>query len=283
MPSIGARAMLRRMRAPIGVFDSGLGGLTVVRAIRAALPDEDIVYLGDTARVPYGTRSPETVVRYAASCARALLRHDVKLLVVACNTVSAVALPELASRFGIPVIGVIEAGAKAGAGISQGGRIGVLATAGTVASGAYERAIHALNPRLEVVAVPAPLFVPLAEEGWTEGAIPEGIADRYLGPLIEAQVDSIILGCTHYPLLRTTIERVLSRSAAPAQVVDSAEALAADLRLVLDEYSLRFSRRDRSGQLRVYVTDQPRSFRDVANRFLGASLGDFPVEAIDLE
>ena len=133
------------------------------------------------------------------------------------------------------------------------------------------------------VAVPAPLFVPLAEEGWTEGAIPEGIADRYLGPLIEAQVDSIILGCTHYPLLRTTIERVLSRSAAPAQVVDSAEALAADLRLVLDEYSLRFSRRDRSGQLRVYVTDQPRSFRDVASRFLGASLGDFPVEAIDLE
>lgn len=275
----------RGMRAPIGVFDSGLGGLTVARAIRAALPHERLVYLGDTARVPYGTRSPETIVRYAVSCAKALVRHDVKLIVVACNTVSAVALPELASRFGIPVIGVIEAGAKAGASASRGGRVGVLATSGTIASGAYERAIHALNPALEVVAVPAPLFVPLAEEGWTEGEIPEGIAARYLAPLIEASVDSVILGCTHYPLLRPTIARVLERSgAANASIVDSAEALASDLRLLLGELGLEASDgAGASGDLRVLVTDQPRSFSAVASRFLGGSLGDFPVEAIDLE
>lgn len=273
------------MRAPIGVFDSGLGGLTVARAIREALPHERLVYLGDTARVPYGTRSPETVIRYAVSCAKALVRHDVKLIVVACNTVSAVALPELAARFGIPVIGVIDAGAKAGAEASRGGPIGVLATTGTIASGAYERAIHSLDPSLEVVAVPAPLFVPLAEEGWTEGEIPEGIAARYLAPLIGASVDSLILGCTHYPLLRSTIARVLERSAAAsAIIVDSAEALASDLRVMLDELSLSAPRSASArGDLRVLVTDQPRSFSAVASRFLGESLGDFPVEAIDLE
>lgn len=270
------------MRAPIGVFDSGLGGLTVARAIRAALPNERLVYLGDTARVPYGTRSPETVIRYATSCAKALLRHDVKLIVVACNTVSAVALPALADRFGIPVIGVIEAGAKAGASVSRGGRIGVLATAGTIASGAYETALRILNPSLEVVAVAAPLFVPLAEEGWTEGEIPEGVASRYLAPLIEARVDSVILGCTHYPLLRETIARVLERSSAPpVTIVDSAEALAEDLRALLKSAELEAP--PGAGDLHVLVTDQPRSFSAVASRFLGESLGDFLVEAIDLE
>src|SRR6478752_7306971 len=193
--------------ASIGIFDSGLGGLTVARAIRSVLPDEDLVYLGDTARVPYGTRSADTIIRYARACANHLVKHRVKLLVVACNTVSAVALDVLRDELDVPVLGVIEPGARAGAGASRTKRVGVIATQGTIGSRAYERALHAVESRIEVFAQPAPMLVPLAEEGWLDGTVPELVVERYLEPLVAKNIDALVLGCTHYPILGSVIGR----------------------------------------------------------------------------
>jgi glutamate racemase len=209
--------------APLGVFDSGLGGLTVVRALRAAAPSERIVYLGDTARVPYGTRSPDTVVRYARSCARVLTARGVKALVVACNTVSAVALEMLRAELDLPVLGVIEPGARAALAAAEstpGGegdahRIGVLGTPGTIASGAYPRAVSRLSTRYEVVAQAAPLLVPLVEEGWVEGDVPRLAIRRYVEPLVRARVRVIVLGCTHYPALALPIGNIRPDKVAP--------------------------------------------------------------------
>jgi glutamate racemase len=263
---------------PIGIFDSGLGGLTVARAVRAALPSEHLVYLGDTARVPYGTRSAETVVKYALGCAERLLAYDIKQLVVACNTASGVALEPLRQELDIPVLGVIEPGARAGVASTRSGRIGVLATAGTVASGAYERAIHAENPEVQVFAHAAPLFVPLAEEGWVHGEVPRLAATRYLEPLIEVDVDTIVLGCTHYPLLNETIHDVAAELLGhEVVIVDSAEATAAALR----DPSLPPGSRD-EGDLRILVTDMPGQFASSATRFLGKSVDELEVHAIDL-
>lgn len=270
-------------QAAVGVFDSGLGGLTVARAIRAALPDERLVYLGDTARVPYGTRSAATVCTYAEACARRLLERQIKLLVVACNTASAVALSRLSAALPIPVLGVIEPGARAGVQASRVGRVGVLATAGTVASGAYARAIAALSPSAQVSMQAAPLLVPLAEEGWTDGQVPALAAERYLRPLVQASVDAVVLGCTHYPLLQGVISRVAGELAGrPLPVVDSAEATAQELVALLDQHGLRATASDRSGTLELLVTDMPGPFIEVAGRFLGASLDAASVEQIDL-
>ena len=197
--------------SPIGVFDSGLGGLTVASAIMDALPGERIVYLGDTARVPYGTRSPRTVLRYARACARALQQHDIKLLVIACNTVSAVAVDMLRVELDVPVLGVIGPGARAGIAASVNGRVGVIATRGTVASGAYGKELAGLSSKAELFQQAAPLLVPLAEEGWLDGAVPTEVVEHYLEPLASAGVDTLILGCTHYPLLAEVIREVLSR------------------------------------------------------------------------
>lgn len=271
------------VQAAVGVFDSGLGGLTVARAVRAGLPNERLVYLGDTARVPYGTRSPGTVCTYAKACARRLLERDIKLLVVACNTASAVALPELVAALPIPVLGVIEPGARAGVAASPGGRVGVLATAGTVASGAYASAIGALSATADVSMQAAPLLVPLAEEGWTEGQVPELVAARYLAPLIEAGVDSIVLGCTHYPLLRGVIESTAARlGGRPIPVVDSAQATADELASVLAREGLEAPDGDGPSSLELLVTDMPGRFREVAARFLGDALEPASVEQIDL-
>lgn len=268
------------MGKPIGIFDSGLGGLTVARAIHAALPAEDLVYLGDTARVPYGTRSARTVVRYAIGCAERLLRFEIKLLVIACNTASGVALEELQARLDIPVVGVIRPGARAGVQATRNGRIGVLATAGTVASGAYERAIRAENAEIHVVAQPAPLLVPLAEEGWTTGEVPRLAARRYLQPLAEADVDTIVLGCTHYPLLFDTIhDAAVELLGHEVAIVDSAEATARSLTGLL---SPQGPARDASGSLRVLVTDLPGQFGSSASRFLGRPVEGLDIEAIDL-
>ena len=265
---------------PIGIFDSGLGGLTVARAIRAALPAQDLVYLGDTARVPYGTRSAETVVKYAIGCAERLLSYDIKLLVVACNTASGVALGELQARLDIPVLGVIQPGAKAGVKATRTGRIGVLATAGTVASGAYERAIHAENSAIRVFARPAPLFVPLAEEGWVTGEVPKLAAERYLQPLVDVDVDTIVLGCTHYPLLNGIIHDVAAALLGhDVVVVDSAEATAAALREMLSEDGAGAGS---SGDLRILVTDLPGQFASSASRFLGKPVQGLDIQAIDL-
>jgi len=267
-------------KQPIGIFDSGLGGLTVARAVRRALPNEDLVYLGDTARVPYGTRSPQTVVRYAQGCAAHLMRFDIKLLVVACNTASGVALQPLSDRLSIPVIGVIAPGAAAGVRATRTGRIGIVATAGTVASGAYERAIHAENEEIRVFAVPAPLFVPLAEEGWVTGDVPRLATQRYLEPLVRADIDTIVLGCTHYPLMSETIREVARDMLGhDVAIVDSADATAQTLAASLNEPS---ASADGGGSLHVLVTDLPDAFAAAASRFLGAPIGDFAVEAVDL-
>jgi len=270
----------RQVAKPIGIFDSGLGGLTVARAIRGALPSENLVYLGDTARVPYGTRSARTVVKYAIGCSERLLSFDIKLLVVACNTVSGVALEELQNRLDIPVIGVIRPGARAGVAATRSGRIGILATAGTVASRAYERAIHHENSAMEVFARPAPLFVPLAEEGWVVGEVPRLAARRYLQPLADVDVDTIVLGCTHYPLLSETIHEVAAELLGhDVAIVDSAEATASTLREMLGADA---PTEGPLGSLQILVTDLPGQFGDAASRFLGKPVDGLDIRAIDL-
>jgi len=265
----------------IGVFDSGLGGLTVVRAIRARCPDEDLIYLGDTARVPYGTRSSATVLTYARGCASMLDRRGIKLLVVACNTVSAVALDMLRLELDVPVLGVIEPGAGAGVAASKRGRIGVIATEGTVSSGAYERAVASRDSRAETFMASAPLLVPLAEEGWTDGEVPRLAARRYLQPLVDNDIDVLVLGCTHYPLLRGAIEAELSSLAAgPVPVVDSAEATAAELSALLDARDM--GAEPGAGRLQILVTDKPGPFATTASRFIGHALDDGAVEQVDL-
>jgi glutamate racemase len=255
--------------APLGVFDSGLGGLTVVRALRERLPAESIVYLGDTARVPYGTRSPDTVVKYALGCSKILIGRGVKAIVVACNTVSAVALDVLRVELDLPVLGVIEPGARLAAEMAGGDVIGVLGTAGTIASGAYARAVAAASTRAEVIGQAAPLLVPLVEEGWTEGEVPRLAVRRYLEPLMARGARVIVLGCTHYPLLRDVIEREARELAgAPVQVVDSAHATAGAVAEFLRERAI-LANGDAPGRLDLLVTDLPKSFADVASRFLG--------------
>ena len=264
---------------PLGVFDSGLGGLTVVREIMTALPHERVLYLGDTARVPYGTRSAATVVRYAQACARALVGRGVKALVVACNTVSAVALEVLRADLDLPVLGVIEPGARAAVAASRSLRIGVLATPGTIASGAYPRAVLSVSTRAEVQAHAAPLLVPLCEEGWLEGEVPRLSVRRYLEPLARARVDVVVLGCTHYPLLRGIIEHEARDMIGPeVRLVDSAHATAAELSALLVERNLRAPAT--AGDVELLVTDLPRSFADMSTRFLGGAPRD--VHVIDL-
>lgn len=264
----------------LGVFDSGLGGLTVVHALREVLPHEDIVYLGDTARVPYGTKGPATVVRYALACARHLVAADVKAIVIACNTVSAVAPDRLRAELDLPVLGVIEPGARAAVAASRTGRIGVLATAGTIASGAYTRAVQALSTRVEVFGQPAPLLVPLAEEGWTEGEVPRLAVRRYLEPLARAHVDVLVLGCTHYPLLRRVIDAEAHELLGPeVRIVDSARATAQDVHDFLNARGLATPDTGR-GTLRLQVTDVPGRFGEVAARFLGEPAP--AVEQVDL-
>jgi glutamate racemase len=283
------RFAVPRGEAPLGVFDSGLGGLTVARALRQVLPRERIVYLGDTARVPYGTRSAETVLRYARSCAHVLIERGVKALVIACNTVSAVALEMLRAELDLPVLGVVEPGARAAVaalgtlGNPASARIGVLGTPGTILSGAYPRAIGRLTTRTEVLGAAAPLLVPLVEEGWLEGDVPRLAVERYLAPLIGAGARVIVLGCTHYPLLAPLITEVANRLAgAPVFVVDSAVATAEDVAAwIRDERIPRAPESTGPAPLEVVVTDRPGSFREVAVRFLG---GDAPeVSQIDLE
>jgi glutamate racemase len=276
---------------PLGVFDSGLGGLTVVRALRAALPDERILYLGDTARVPYGTRSAETVVRYARSCARMLTQRGVKAIVVACNTVSAVALDMLRAELDLPVLGVIEPGASAALAALERlprraseppPKIGVLGTQGTVNSGAYPRALSRLTTRVEVVSQAAPLLVPLVEEGWLEGPVPRLAVERYVAPLLENGARVIVLGCTHYPLLAPIVREVAEAlSGTEIAVVDSAVATAEHLLALVRDERVPRARTPASPSLELYVTDLPGSFGVVAGRFLGGELPE--VHQVDLE
>jgi glutamate racemase len=267
-----------RRDAPIGVFDSGVGGLTVLRALVAQLPAEEFVYLGDTARLPYGTKSADTVARYSVRAAEALAARGIKALVVACNTASAFALPELRKRFpDMPVVGVIEPGAKAACAASASGRIAVLATEGTVRGGAYERAIQAQRPDAYVTQVACQLFVALAEEGWSEGEVARAAAERYLAHL-DARVDTVVLGCTHFPLLESTISAVVGSS---RRIVDSALTTARSVAGALVARDLA-NRRSTPGVARLLATDGPERFARVGARFLGRAIGTKEVELVDL-
>jgi glutamate racemase len=266
---------------PIGIFDSGMGGLTVLRALAAKLPHESFIYLGDTARLPYGTKSADTVVRYAVQAAGALIRRDVKLIVVACNTASAVALPALEDALSpIPVIGVVEPGAEAAVAVAGGGTIAVIGTDATVKGGAYVRAIHVHAARAEVVQQACPLFVPLAEEGLIDGEIAELVAERYLKPVFAtAKPKALVLGCTHFPVLAPMLEKVIARLGGDAKLVDSAATTAEAVadRLARDGLAQAPSVQPSYAFL---STDAPERFARVGQIFLGRSPDD--IELIDL-
>jgi glutamate racemase len=256
----------------IGIFDSGIGGLTVVRQMIEKLPAESLIYFGDTARVPYGTKSDRAVREFAWEDSLFLLGHGVKMIVVACNTASAVALEELNHYLKIPVMGVIKPGAKAAAANTANKRVGVIGTQATVDSKAYEREIHRIDPEIEVITASCPLFVPLAEEGWLEGEIPEKIAAQYLTPLLDSEVDTLILGCTHYPLLKPLLAGVLGPS---IQLVDSAEETTRAVEAVLNEFQLLSE--SAMAERRFYVSDLPRRFETLGARFLGKPIEDVAI------
>lgn len=258
---------------PIGVFDSGVGGLTVVAALRRRLPRESILYLGDTARLPYGTKSPQTVQRYTRKNVDFLLGRGVKAVVVACNTASALALPDFSCE--VPIWGVVEPGARRGAALARQ-RVGVIATESTVLSNAYGRALHRLRPELEIHSQPCPLFVPLVEEGWSDDPIAELIARRYLQTLQGADIDTLVLGCTHYPALTPVLHRVLGEG---VRLVDSAEAVSAQIAEELTALGLRGD--EPAPRLRLCVTDASERFQRIADELLLRSLPDAPTVSLE--
>jgi len=261
---------------PIGVFDSGIGGLTVVKALRELLPNEDIFYLGDTARVPYGGKSATTVERYSLEMADMLLEENVKLVVIACNSASAVALGRLEQTLSVPVIGVIKPGAQAAVAATRSQHVGVIGTRATIKSGAYERELRALNPDINVNARACPLLVPLIEEGWLDDGLTDHVIARYLGPLTQEGVDTLVLGCTHYPLLADAIGRFL---AGKAKLVDSAHTCAKAVEQLLDRHSLRAPRAG-AASLQVALTDAPDTFLAVARRALQLDIGDVQLREV---
>jgi glutamate racemase len=262
------------MNLPIGIFDSGVGGLTVYRALHEHLPNERFVYLGDTARVPYGTKSLATVERYAVENAQFLAAHGIKLLVVACNTASALALPAIRQALDIDVVGVIGPGARAAVAGSSGKRIGVIATESTVQSGAYTQAIEKADPNAMVIERACPLFVPLAEEGWADEEVACAVAETYLKDL-RSKIDTLVLGCTHYPILKRVIQQTVG---AQVVLIDSGEATASEVKSLLEAKSLARPALETSAQERrlcddldhFYVTDAAERFARVAERFLGS-------------
>lgn len=249
---------------PIGVFDSGVGGLTVVKEVQELLPKEKIIYFGDTARVPYGTKSKETVTRFSVESIEFLMKHDVKLVLVACNTVSSLSLDFLKKCFRVPVIGVIEPGAKRAVSSTRNYRIGVIGTRATISSGAYEKAVKKLNPKMSVFTESCPLFVPLAEEGWTDKSVTTEIASIYLKPLKNKCIDTLVLGCTHYPLLKDAIKSVMGRS---VLLVDSAKEVAKEAMDILDANSLLNNARGER-EHKFFVSDEPARFIKLGSRFL---------------
>jgi len=262
--------------APVGIFDSGIGGLTVAHAVMHQLPHESVTYFGDTARVPYGPKSPETVRRYSLEIASFLVEQQVKTLVVACNTATAHALPALRERLTIPVIGVIEPGARAAVSATRNGHVGVIGTAGTIKSGAYERALRALEPSLRITARPCPLFVPIVEEGWIDHEATRLIAREYLAPLLREEVDTLVLGCTHYPLLKHVIAGVLGPDVA---LIDSAEETARETAAVLRDRRLTASGSEEPAH-RFIASDDPLMFLQLGQRFLGDAIDGVEVKTL---
>ena len=261
---------------PIGVFDSGIGGLTVVSALRSVLPNESIYYLGDTARVPYGGKSQTTVQRYSREMASLLLEGEAKTIIVACNTASALALPLLQDELPVTVTGVIQPGARAAAAATRNGHIGVIGTRATIKSGAYERAIRELNANARVTARACPLLVPLIEEGWLQSDITDKVLMQYLRPLLDEQIDTLVLGCTHYPLLRPAMHRLLGDE---VTLVDSAENCATAVRELLSRTDMN-APAGNSGKLQVALTDPPDAFLDVAHEALRLEIGEVQLRSV---
>ncbi len=253
---------------PIGVFDSGIGGLTVLKEIIRELPHERTIYLGDTARVPYGIRSPETVIRYSFENSKFLSSKDIKLLVVACNTASSISLDAIKNTFSIPVMGVIEPGAKAAVRATKNKKVGVIGTEATVKSNAYTKAIKAIDESIEVFSLACPLFVPLVEEGWTEGNIATLIAKQYLDAVKEKRIDTIVLGCTHYPLLKKVIAEVIGEG---VRLIDSAVETSHEIKTILEILRLRREQKDKPSR-EFFVTDSPERFLKVGENFLGQKI-----------
>jgi len=252
---------------PIGVFDSGVGGLTVVKELIRQLPGEDIVYFGDTARVPYGIKSKETVIRFSIENILFLLKQDVKLICVACNTVSSFALPVIKHHFKVPIVGVITPGIREAVYATRNNRIGVIGTKGTIKSRSYELEIKQIKPKAKVTAVACPLFVPFAEEGWLSGRVVLEVAKAYLKPLKHARVDTIILGCTHYPLLKPIIRKVMGGNVI---LIDSAQQVAVEVKKILTQEGLLS--KNGKGKHKFYVSDNPEWFSELAKRFLGVQV-----------
>ena len=261
---------------PIGVFDSGIGGLTVAKALQELLPNERIFYLGDTARVPYGNKSAETVERYSIELANMLIRENAKVIVVACNTVSSVAIPKLRANVSVPVIGVIEPGAQAAIAITRNRHVGVIGTRATIRSGAYENALRALNVHVRVSSQACPLFVPLIEEGLLNDALTDQAIARYLDPMIANGIDTLVLGCTHYPLLAGAIGRALGDN---IKLVDSAQNCATAVRNLLDRQSLR-APPSAEGALHVALTDAADNFLSVAKEALQLDICDLELRSV---
>jgi glutamate racemase len=261
---------------PIGAFDSGIGGLTVVKALRDRLPNETIIYLGDTARVPYGPKSPETVQRYALELAHMLMQKNAKALVVACNTVSSLALPLLMTKFPVPVIGVIEPGARAALHATRNQHIGVIGTRATIRSGAYEKALRATDNNVRVSSRACPLLVPLIEEGLLDDDVTDQVIVRYLEPLVADGIDTLVLGCTHYPLLSAAIARVLGSK---ITLVDSAQNCAIAVKEMLERHSLRSPAME-GGELHVALTDAADNFLNVARHALQLSFGEIELRSL---
>jgi glutamate racemase len=260
--------MVMSRSAPVGVFDSGIGGLTVAHEVMRQLPHESVLYFGDTARVPYGPKSPDTVRRYSREIADFLRGQGVKSIVIACNTATAHALTVLRDEFDMPVIGVVEPGARAAVAVTTRGRIGVIGTVGTIKSGAYERAIRAINPDVFITARACPLFVPLVEEGWTDHEATRLVAREYLEPLVAADIDTLVLGCTHYPLLKPLLREVLGPD---VRLIDSAEETAAETARTLATANLA-APNDAEPTHRFVASDDPQQFLKLGQRFLGDAI-----------
>nr|BCX00832.1 MAG: glutamate racemase [Bacteroidota bacterium] len=254
--------------SPIGVFDSGIGGLTVFRALMERLPFEHLIYFGDTARVPYGVKSVEAIAHYATQITEFLLARGVKLLVIACNTIAAVAYQVVDDLSPVPVLDVIEAGARMAVASTRSKRVAVIGTPATVNSNAYARAIHALDPEVRIFSQACPLFVPLVEEGWVDHPVTRMVAQEYLRPVLAEQVDTLVLGCTHYPLLKGLLQDVAGPE---VRLIDSAEAVAERTAALLNEMRLLNPSRQ-APRYTFYVTDVPLRFRTLGERFLGRAL-----------
>lgn len=254
---------------PIGIFDSGIGGLTVFKAVRARMPKQDIVYFGDTAHLPYGTKSKETITRFSIENIGFLENFGIKMAIVACNTASSLSLAAIKARFDFPVIGVIEPGVVAALKKTKNGRIGVIGTKATIGSGAYETQLKKLDPAVKVFSSACPLFVPFVEEGWLEGEIVSKVAHTYLKVLKAFKIDTLILGCTHYPLIESVIQRTIGPK---VKLVNSAEETAREATDLLTRMKLTAGKNKKAPDLKFYVSDEPEQFRTLGERFLGRSI-----------